>query len=188
MRRAFLNVALALPLLALTSAPAFAQDRSDNSYDNGYDYAAADVRDDDSGEYGRDDDRDMRDFQTEAVAKLQDPRFQEQMGDIMGAMMQAMMSMKIGGIAEAAGKIDPNSRMAHVDPDTTVGDMVADGDPHYADNMADKTRVMAKTAGNMAGSMAQMMPVLARMAQDMGAQMERAMEKSPDQTPRRTNR
>lgn len=165
MRRAFLNTALALPLLVLASTPAFAQDRADRSYDDGYSYG--DANDEDS--------RDMRDFQTDAVAKLKDPRFQAQMGDMMGAMMQAMMSMKIGGIAEAAGKMDPNSRMARVDPDATVGDMVSNGDPHYADRMADKTRVMAKTAGTMAGSMAEMMPVLARMAQDMGAQMEKSM-------------
>lgn len=164
MRRAFLNAALALPLLAIAATPAYAQDRSADRYEDSYGNSDEDARD-------------MRDFQNEAVGKLNDPRFQEQMGDVMGAMMKAMMSMKIGGIAEAAGKIDPNSRMAHVDPDATVGDMVADGDPDYADRMADKTRVMAKTAGVMAGSMAQMMPVLARMAEDMGAQMEKSMGK-----------
>lgn len=176
MRRAFLNSALALPLLALASAPAFAQDRADSAYEPNDTNEQADRYDDGySYDDANEDDRDMRDFQTGAVEKLKDPRFQAQMGDMMGAMMQAMMSMKIGGIAEAAGKMDPNSRMARVDPDATVGDMVSDGDPHYAERMADKTRVMAKTAGTMAGSMAEMMPVLARMAQDMGAQMEKSM-------------
>lgn len=169
MRRALLNAAFAIPVLALTSTSALAQNYDDDR---------------DQAEYSRD-------FQTEAVEKLNDPRFQEQMGDVMGAMMQAMMSMKIGGIAEAAGKIDPNSRMAHIDPDTTVGDMVADGDPHYADRMADKTRMMAKTTGVMASSMAKMLPVLANMAQEMGAQMEksvgREMRKMGKDLDRQTN-
>lgn len=163
MRRAFMNKMPILALAALASAslvstPAVAQD-----YD-GYDYAS-----------DRDAPNDMGRDMGEAVDKLNDPEFQDKMGNLMGAMMEAMMSMKIGGIAKAARQIDPDSDMADMHPDTTVGDMVSDGDLHYADRMRDKTRGMARSAGVMASGMARMAPVLAEMAREMGAQMEKNM-------------
>lgn len=159
MRRAFMNKMPILALAALAGAsvvpaPAVAQD-----YD-GYNYAS---------------DREVSRDMGEAVDKLNDPEFQDKMGNVMGAMMEAMMSMKIGGIAKAARQIDPDSDMADMHPDTTVGDMVSDGDPHYADRMRDKTRGMARSAGVMASGMARMAPVLAEMAREMGAQMEKNM-------------
>lgn len=140
---------MAAPLVVLLASPATAQSRGD--------------------------DRDAREFQTEAVDKLNDPEFQANMADMMGGMMQAIMSMKIGPLAKAASRMDPDGSMADVPVDATVGDVASRGDPHYAERMEGDTRRMTRSMGVMASGMAKMMPVMIDMARDMGAQMEKSM-------------
>ena len=150
MRRALF---LAVPLAAMIAAPAAARD-------------------------ARDEDRDMREVQTEMVDKLNDPKFQDGMADMVVGMMKALATMKVAPIIDAAAKVDPRAERKRVDPDTTVGDMMSKGDPNYMDRMEDQTRVMTRSMGVMASGMANIMPVMVDMAKDMGAQMEKSMGKS----------
>ncbi len=149
MRRALL---LAVPLAAMIAAPAAARDPSEE--------------------------REMREVQTEMVDKLNDPKFQDGMADIMVAMMKTLSTMKVAPIMDAAAKMDPEGKISRVDPDTTVGDMMSRRDPRYMDRMEDQTRVMTRSMGVMASGMAKMMPVMMDMARDMGAQMEKSMGRS----------
>lgn len=149
MRRALF---LAVPLAAMIAAPAAARDSQD--------------------------DAEMRKVQTEMVDKLNDPKFQDGMADMMVGLMKALSTMKVAPLMDAAGKMDPKAKRAKVDPDATLGDMMAKGDPNYMDRMEDGTRVMTKSMGVMAAGMAKMMPVMMDMAKDMGAQMEKSMGKT----------
>ena len=116
---------------------------------------------------------------TEAVVKkLEDPVFQQNMGDMVAAMMKAMMSIKIGPVIEAAKKIDPKTDMGTVDPNATIGDVAAKGDPAYAEKMGQNSQVMAKSVGVMARAMADMMPAMKAAAEKMADAADDAARKA----------
>lgn len=182
MNKQLLIGVLAAPLAGLFAAPAVAQDRgldddtyvaTDDpapAYQGGYSYDD-EVPADDS--YA--DDAEMRETQTDMVRKMNDPAFQDGMANMVGSMVGAVMSMKVGPVVDAANKMDPRGRYRRPHPNATVGDVVSRGDPYVADRVARQTRAATRSMGVMASGMARMMPVMVDMARDMGAQMEQSM-------------
>jgi len=107
-----------------------------------------------------------------AVAALNDPAMQDRMADTVTALVDAMMQMKVGPLAEAVARVDPDSDAAYIPRDATVGD-VAGRDPQYAERMGDDVRAGTRMAGHAASALAAYAPVLKDMARDLAAQWER---------------
>ena len=107
-----------------------------------------------------------------AVATLNDPAMQDRMADTVTALVGALMQMKVGPLADAVARIDPESRAADIPPDATIGD-VAGRDPAYAERMGADVRAGTRMAGQAASALAAYAPVLKDMARDLAAQWER---------------
>ena len=102
-----------------------------------------------------------------------DPAVQQRLARGMEAVLAALMQVKVGPLARAAEEIDPESRMADMDPDTTIGDLAGARDPHYRERMADGMDRTARSMGTLAAALATMLPSLADAAEDIEAQMGR---------------
>lgn len=107
-----------------------------------------------------------------AVATLNDPAMQDRMADTVASLVSALMQMKVGPLAEAVAKVDPESDAAYIPPDATVGD-IAGRDPDYAERLGDDVRAGTRMAGHAASALAAYAPVLKDMARDLAAQWER---------------
>ena len=107
-----------------------------------------------------------------AVSVLNDPATQDRMADTVTALVGALMQMKVGPLADAVARIDPESRAADIPPDATIGD-VAGRDPAYAERMGADVRAGTRMAGQAASALAAYAPVLKDMARDLAAQWER---------------
>lgn len=138
---------LALPLLALTlPVPALAQDR---------------------------------DADADAVAmarQLEDPRTQDTLAAALSALVGAMLDMRVGGVVNAVAKADPDGRARPVDPDMTVADMAARGNPDFQANLDADIRGGTRMAGAMAGAMAEMLPQLSALARDVEDRVAQARD------------
>lgn len=106
------------------------------------------------------------------VAALNDPALQERMADTVTTLVGALMQMKVGPLAEAVAKVDPDSGAAAIPRDATVGD-IAGRDPRDAERMGDDVRATARMAGHAASALQAYAPVLKDMARDLMAQWER---------------
>lgn len=111
-----------------------------------------------------------------AVATLNDPAMQDRMADTVTALVNAMMQMQVGPLAEAVAKIDPDSDAAYIPRDATVGD-IAGRDSADADRMGDDVRAGTRMAGHAAAALAAYAPVLKDMARDLGAQWSAQWER-----------
>ena len=114
-----------------------------------------------------------------AVATLNDPAMQDRMADTVTALVNAMMQMQVGPLAEAVAKIDPDSDAAYIPRDATVGDITG-RDPAYADRMGDDVRAGTRMAGQAASALAAYAPVLKDMARDLGAQWAAQWDRERD--------
>lgn len=111
-----------------------------------------------------------------AAAVLNDPAMQDRIADSVTAMIDALMQVNVGQIAQAAGQIDPDSRAAHIPADATLGDLARPGDPDMARRMGDDVRASAYMMGKAATAIAVMSPVLKDMARDLAAQWQLARQ------------
>lgn len=109
----------------------------------------------------------------DAAATLRDPAAQEQMADTVAALVGALMQMPVGPLVEAAARIDPDSDIAAIPPDATLGEL-AGRDASDAERLGDDVRTGTRMAGDMAAALAAYAPVLKDMARDMAAQWERS--------------
>jgi hypothetical protein len=113
-------------------------------------------------------DREMRD----TVATLNDPAAQDRMADTVTAVVDALLQMQVGPLADAIARVDPESDAAYIPRDATLGD-VAGRDPEYAERIGADVRSTTRMAGHAASALAVYAPVLKDMARDMAAQWER---------------
>jgi hypothetical protein len=84
--------------------------------------------------------------------------------------------MRIGGVVNAVAKADPEGRARPVDPDMTVADMAAKGNPDFQDNLNDDIRGGTRMVGAMAGAMAELLPQLSGLARDVEERVARAKD------------
>lgn len=108
----------------------------------------------------------------DAVAVLSDPVAQDRMADTVTALVDALMRLNVGPLAEAVARTDPESDAAYIPPDATLGEL-AGRDPDYGERLGSDVRAGTRMAGHMAAAMAAYAPVLKDMARDMAAQWER---------------
>ncbi len=99
-------------------------------------------------------------------------------GDAMEAMTRALMAMPIGSLAEAAARIDPDSDLADVPYDATLGELAGDDETMPA-RMGDEARHAGRAMAGMTREMARMLPMLQAMASDMAAQWNNRMDRAP---------
>jgi hypothetical protein len=105
---------------------------------------------------------------------LQDPVTQDALADTLGALVAAMMDLKIGGIVSAAAKIDPAANAKPVDPNMTLGDMAGKDNPDFERKLDRDVRNGTHMLGAAAGAMAEMLPQLADLARDVEARVQDA--------------
>ena len=108
----------------------------------------------------------------DTVAVLSDPVAQDRMADTVTALVDALMRLNVGPLAEAVARVDPESDAAYIPPDATLGEL-AGRDPDYGERLGSDVRAGTRMAGHMAAAMAAYAPVLKDMARDMAAQWER---------------
>jgi len=108
----------------------------------------------------------------DAAAVLGDPAAQDRMADTVAMLVDALMQLRVGPLAEAVARVDPDSDAAYIPPDATLGE-VAGRDPDYGARMGDEVRAGTRMAGHLAGAAAAYAPVLRDMARDLAAQWRR---------------
>jgi len=108
----------------------------------------------------------------DTAAALNDPAMQDRMADSVAALVGALMQMRVGPLAEAVARVDPDSDAAYIPPDATLGE-IAGRDPYYGERLGDDVRAGAHMAGDMAAALSAYAPVLKDMARDMAAQWDR---------------
>ena len=114
--------------------------------------------------------------ESEMVAKLNDPVFQEGIVNMVSGMMAAMMDLPIGQIAatmEHALPEDMKKRgdLDAIDPDATIGDLAHQDDPDFARNIEDKMRGGVAMAGLMASELDVLLPQLRALGKKMKQRM-----------------
>src|SRR3546814_15799863 len=88
------------------------------------------------------------------------------MADTVAALVDARMQLRVGPLAEAVARADPDSDAAYIPPDATLGE-VAGRDPDYGARMRDEVRAGTRMAGHPAGAAAAYAPVLRDMARQL---------------------
>ncbi len=103
----------------------------------------------------------------EAVAdKLNDPRTQDAMAGALSAMMDAVLDIRVDGMAKA---LEPLNKGRRIDTHgRTVREMAERHDPHFEDRMEDRTRAGVAGMGALASALAVMLPQLEDAARKMG--------------------
>lgn len=154
-----------------------AEAEDDGYDDNGGTYAAQD--------YGSDDRSDAAEA-TENVARvLGDPAMQSEVVDAMGDLMRALLAMRVGPIAQAARRVDPDADIGPVDPNATIGDIASRGDPTYEDRIDRTIRDGTAVSADLLRDFSRALPTLIAVAKDLGAQAEGAVADQRSRYPRR---
>lgn len=106
-----------------------------------------------------------------AVATLNDPVAQDRMADTIASVIDSLMMINIGPLAEAVARADPESDAAYIPYDATLGE-VAGRDPDYGRRLGADVRAGTRMAGQVAGSLAVYAPVFKDMVRDLAVQWE----------------
>ncbi|MEQ1509737.1 MAG: hypothetical protein ABL909_04955 [Sphingopyxis sp.] len=125
-----------------------------------------------------------RDEAPRALRQLQDPRNAEALGTIAEALARTLMSVEVGPLVDAVRKIDPNSDLANVDRDATLGE-VAHVDARDAARLGDNAQAAGTMLAGMSRQLEVMLPMFEAMARDMGAQWERDWDQARRNSRRR---
>jgi hypothetical protein len=164
MRSKYLSIVL--PLLAITTSPATAQDivfapgtgqsgsvdvGSDESYDGGLQPVAAEADDD---------------F-IEMADKMADPRVQDGVSAAVERATGAMMNLPIGRFAEAIERTRPGTVGRRIRPDSTIADVAGADSRYLPEQLGDGSRQMMGMMSGFARAMAVMMPEFERMGREM---------------------
>lgn len=108
------------------------------------------------------------------VEILRDPVVQVQAGEMLAAMSQVLLNLKVAPLAEAMAEI-AGEPIDDIDPDQTVRDLAPEAEYLPQDIRREVPQAMDRLAG-MSGALAAMLPAL----RDMAAQMETAIEDGAD--------
>lgn len=104
-----------------------------------------------------------------AIDRLTDPATADAVATLAEAITRTILAMPVGDIADAMRQIDPDSRLADLPADATVGDL-ARGDAVDPRQIGDDTHAAATMAAGMMRQLVTMMPVITAMARDIAAQ------------------
>lgn len=104
------------------------------------------------------------------VRSLPDPRHVEELGDTLGRVVEAIMDVPIGPIADA---VDPYRRGR--DRNETLGDIASRDDPYARERIRDQVGAATVGVSAAAEQLAVLTPVLRRSLEDATRRMEDAM-------------
>ena len=114
------------------------------------------------------------------AAKLNDPTMQMAMSGMMVAMADMVMDLRVDKLRAAIAKIDPDAREdGDWDNARTLGDVVQRDNPHFREDIADKSRTAMGMMGTMATGLADMLPEFRAMSERMGRDLEKTMRRLP---------
>jgi hypothetical protein len=110
---------------------------------------------------------------TAALRELQDPARADAMADMVEGVTAALLQMPVRPIADAVRRVNPDSRMADIPDDATLGDLAdPSGRGDTAERVGEQARTAAYLMGDMSRQMEVMLPIFTAMARDMAAQFE----------------
>lgn len=112
---------------------------------------------------------------TELSEKLADPAFQEQSAIMGEALMQVLLDLPVGPMAEALNKAT-DGRSPAIDPDATVRDLAPKAE-QLPGEVGENLPVAMTALSGMTEGMAAMLPALRNMAQRMKATMDSRTQK-----------
>lgn len=121
-------------------------------------------------------DRDDRRDTDRVVRQLSDPRIARELGDTLGALVDAMMDVRIGRLAAVLGG-DRNPGRAEAD--RTIGDLASRDDPYFRDRTRAEVRAMTAGTGAAMRAMAAAIPELMRTADQIERDIERVARTIP---------
>jgi len=126
----------------------------------------------------------------EIVRSIPHPAEVEAMGRSVDRVVGAVLDVPVGPLIDAIEAADPASR-GHKRPHRrgeTIGDLAADGDPHFEERLSDQIRGATAGMGVMAEQLAVMAPEMRRAIERAGRDIERAVDDARDARERRTRR
>jgi hypothetical protein len=100
----------------------------------------------------------------------------EAVGDVAARSIDAILSVPIGPLIEAA---NPGRRLSRREREETLGDRAARSDPYVRERMRDQIAVASIAMGALAEQMAVMTPVLRRTLEDAERRVEDAARGIP---------
>lgn len=107
-----------------------------------------------------------------AAEWLNDPAQQEKLAQGMAAIIDAMLQVKVGPLADVIANVDPTSDAADLPRDATLAEVMG-SDGRDGERMGEQVRTTARMTSAAASVMGAYLPVLRDMARDVAAQVER---------------
>lgn len=111
---------------------------------------------------------------------LNDPAAQERLAQGMAAIIDAMLKVNVGPLADVIAKVDPKADVAAIPRDATLGDAIG-RDGRDGERMGEQVRSTARMTSAAASVMGAYLPVLRDMARDVAAQVERQYQQPQNQ-------
>lgn len=107
----------------------------------------------------------------QALATLENPATADAVANLAESLARSLMAMPVGEIARAVRQIDPDSRVADLPADATLGDLAGSGemDPQ---RLGDDVHAATRMAAGMSRQLVALLPTFEAMARDMAAQWE----------------
>ncbi len=121
-------------------------------------------------------DRDDRRDTDRVVRQLSDPRIARELGATLGAVVDALMDVRVGRLAAVLGGDRNPSRS---ESNRTLGDLASDGDPYFEERTRAQVGAVAAGTGAAAGAIAASVPELLRAADRIEHEVERATRHLP---------
>lgn len=97
---------------------------------------------------------------------LNNPATQQAMSGALGAMLSALLDMRIDGFAKALEPLNGGKKIKM--HGNTLRDMAEHQDPRFERKMQDGTQTAVRSAGALASAVAVMLPELEKAAKKMG--------------------
>ena len=110
------------------------------------------------------------------VDQLSDPRIARELGDTLGAVVDALMDVRIGRLAAV---LEGDRRPSRADENRTLGDIASEGDPYFEQRTRAEVEAVASGTGAAARAVAGAMPGLRRAADQIEREVERAARNLP---------
>lgn len=126
-------------------------------------------------------DRDFKDFERD----MNDPEMQARIGDGLASAIDVLFEMPIGGLLNAAQKMDPDARgrkSRHYDERMTMGDMAERDNPNLRRDMRRTVEQVPMMMGALVNVLGEIAPTLERAMDKMGKGFEgnRDRDRNPD--------
>lgn len=118
----------------------------------------------------------------DALRQLQNPQTANSIAALVEALTRSLMAMPVGPLADAIAQGDPDSDLADVPRDATLGE-VAHVNARDAERISDDAHAAGTMVAGMARQLEAMLPTFEAMARDMSAQLSQDWDRA-----RRTSR